>query len=70
MNIEKWKNDTIASKYLIIAVYRPPNGLVNALTRFIDEFSCYLEDVQKIYRRVKIYGDININLLKLNQNNK
>ena len=48
---EIWKNDTIASIYLISSVYRPPTGLVDALKRFFDEFSCYLDDVQKIYRK-------------------
>ena len=60
---------TIASKYLISSVYRPPTALVDALTRFIDEFSGYLDDVQKIYRKAYICGDININLLKINENN-
>ena len=57
-----WKNDTIASKYLRSSVYRPPTALVDALRRFIDEFTGYLDDVQKIYRKVFICGDININL--------
>ena len=69
VTIEIWKNDTIASKYLISSVYRPPTALVDALTRFIDEFSGYLDDVQKIYRKAYICGDININLLKINENN-
>ena len=51
VTIEIWKNDTIASKYLICSVYRPPTVLVDALTCFIDEFSGYLDDVQKIYRK-------------------
>ena len=42
--------------------------LVDALTRFIDEFSCYLDDVQKIYRKAYICGDININVFKINEN--
>ena len=69
VTIEIWKNDTIASKYLISSFYRPPTVLVDALTRFIDEFSCYLDDVQKIYRKAYICGDIDINLLKINENN-
>ena len=69
VTIEIWKNDTIASKYLISSVYRPPTALVEALTCFIDEFSCYLVDVQKIYQNAYICGDININLLKINENN-
>ena len=60
VNIEIWKNGTIASKYLIRSVYRPPTALVDALPRFIDEFSCYLDDVQKIYRKAHIYVDISI----------
>ena len=64
--IEIWKNDTIASKYLISSVYRPPTGLVTAVTRFIDEFSCYLDDVRKIYRMAYICGDINISRLRIN----
>ena len=43
--------------------------MVDALTRFSDEFSCYLADVQKIYRKAYICGDININLFKINENN-
>ena len=66
---EIWKNLTIASKYLISSVYRPPTALVDALTRFIDEFSSYLDDVQKIYRKAYICGDIHINLLKIDENN-
>ena len=69
MPIEIWINDIIASKYLISSVYRPTTALVDALTRFIDEFSCYLDDVQKIYQNAYICGDININLLKINDNN-
>ena len=64
------ENDTIASKHLISWVYRPPTALVDALTHFIDEFSCYLGDVQKIYRNAYICGDININVLTINENNK
>ena len=60
VTIEIWENDTIASNYLISSVYRPPTALVDALTRFIDEFSCYLDHVQKIYRKAYICGDINI----------
>ena len=67
--IEIWKNGIITSKYFISSVYRPPNALIDALTRFIDEFSCYLDGVQKIYRNAYICGDININLLKINENN-
>ena len=55
VTIEIWKNDTIASKYLISSIYRPPTGLVGALTRFIDEFSCYLDDVQKKYRKAYMW---------------
>ena len=69
VTIEIWKNDTIASKYLISSVYRPPTALVDALTRFIDEFSGYLDDVQKTYRKAYLCGYININLLKINENN-
>ena len=58
VTIEIWKNDTIASKYLISSFYRPPTALVDALTRFINEFSCYLDDVKKIYR--KAYVEISI----------
>ena len=69
VTIEIWKSDTIASKYLIISVNRPPTILVEALTRFIDEFFCHLDDLQKIYQKAYIYGDLNINLLKINENN-
>ena len=31
---------------------------------FIDEFSCYLDDVQEIYQKAYICGDINMNLIK------
>ena len=65
---EIWKNETITSKYLTSSVYGPPTAL-DALTRLIDDFSCYLDDVQKIYRKAYICGDININLLKINENN-
>ena len=43
--------------------------MVDALTCFIDEFSSYLDDVQKIYQKEYICGDINKNLLKINENN-
>ena len=70
VNIEIWKNDTIASKYLMSSVYRPPTALVYALTRrFIDAYASYLDNMQKIYRKAYICGDININLLKINENN-
>ena len=41
VTIEIWKKYTIASKYLISSVYRLPTALVEALKRFIYEFSCY-----------------------------
>ena len=71
MAIEIWKNDTItnSSKYLIISVYRPPSVLVDTLISFIDEFTSYLDDVQKVYRKAYICGDININLFKIYENN-
>ena len=69
ISIEIWKNQTIGTKYLISSVYRPPTGLVNDLTCFFDEFSAYLENVQHRYRKAYICGDININLLKINENN-
>ena len=59
VNIEIWKNDTIASKYLISSVYRPPTALVDALTRFIDEFSGYLTTCRKYIER-HIYVEISI----------
>ena len=45
VTIEIWKNYTIASKNFIRSVYRPPTGLVDALTRFVDEFFWYIDDV-------------------------
>ena len=71
MAIEIWKNDTITNsgKYLIISVYRPPSVLVDTLISFIGEFTSYLDDVQKVYRKAYICGDININLLKIHENN-
>ena len=71
MTIEIWKNDTIASKYLISSVYRP-TGLVDALTRFIEEFSCYLDDMHiyiYIYIYIYICGDMIINVLKIDEHN-
>ena len=71
MAIEIWKNDTITNsgKYLISSVYRPPSVLVDTLISFIGEFTSYLDDVQKVYRKAYICGDININLLKIHENN-
>ena len=46
MTIEIWKYDTIAIKYLISST-----GLVDALTRFTDTFSCYLDEGLKIYQK-------------------
>ena len=71
MAIEIWKNDTItiSGKYLISSVYRPPSVLVDTLISFIGEFSSYIDDVQKVYRKAYICGDININLLKIHENN-
>ena len=43
--------------------------LVDILTSFIGEFSSYLDDVKKVYRKAYICGDININFLKINENN-
>ena len=60
VTIEIWKNDTIPRKYLINSVYRPPTAFVDALTRFIDEFSGYLDNMQKRYRKVYIYEEISI----------
>ena len=43
--------------------------MADILTRFINELSCYLDGVQKIYRKAYICGDINIHLLKIIENN-
>ena len=52
--------------YTYIYIY---NSVHTYSSRFIDEFSFYLDDVLKIYRKAYICGDININLLKINENN-
>ena len=67
--IEIWRSNSIGTKYLISSVYRPPTGLVEDLTLFIDEFTIFLTNVQERYQRAYICGDININLLKINENN-
>ena len=43
--------------------------LFNGLTRFVNEFSCYIDNMQKIYIKAYICGDINIYLLKINESN-
>ena len=59
VTIEIYKIDTIANTYLIRSVYRSPTELVNALTRFFGEFSCYLDDVQK-YIGMHTYVEISL----------
>ena len=60
---------TISSKYLISSLYRPPSVLVDTLISLIGEFSSYLDDVQKVYRKAYICGDVNINVLKIHEYN-
>ena len=69
ITIEISRNSTDNTKYLISTVYRPPTGLIEDLTVFINDFSIFLATVQNRYRKAYICGDININLLKINENN-
>ena len=67
--IEISRNSTDNTKYLISTVYRPPTGLIEDLSTFINDFSIFLVNVQNRYRKAYVCGDININLLKINENN-
>ena len=67
LTIEMWQNNTLCNKYLISSVYRPPTNLVEDLTSFTNDFSDLLQNSE--HRKAYICGDININLLKINENN-
>ena len=68
IDIEICRKDSIGTKYFISSVYRPPTGLVEDLTMFIEDFVDFLDKVHNTYRKAYICGDININLLKINEN--
>jgi len=67
LTFEIWQNNITCKKYLISSVYRPPTNLVEDLTTFIDDFTSFLENCE--HRKSYICGDININLLKISENN-
>ena len=68
ISIEICRKVSLGTKYLICSVYRPPTGLVEDLTMFIEDFGHLLENVHHTYRKAYICGDMNINLLKINEN--
>ena len=68
LNIEICRNDSPPDKYLISTVYRPPKPLIGDLRTFIGDFSYFLRDVHSRYYKAYICGDMNINLLKINEN--
>ena len=68
LTIEICRNDSTPDKYLISTVYRPPKPLIEDLMTFICEFSSFLRDVHSRYNKAYICGDMNINLLKINEN--
>ena len=68
LTIEICRNDSTPDKYLISTVYRPPKPLIEDLMTFIGEFSSFLRDVHSRYNKAYICGDMNITLLKINEN--
>ena len=68
LTIEICRNDSTPDKYLISTVFRPPKPLIEDLMTFIGEFSSFLRDVHSRYNKAYICGDMNINLLKINEN--
>ena len=68
LTIEICRNDLTHDKYLISTAYRPPRPLIEDLMTFIGDFSSFLRDLHSRYNKAYICGDININLLKINEN--
>ena len=52
---------------IIINIYRPPNDIQHNYKTFIDEFAKLLSCFDKSNSEIIITGDINIDLLKINQ---
>ena len=52
---------------IIINIYRPPNDIQLNYKMFIDEFTILLSCFDKINSEIIITGDLNIDLLKINQ---
>ena len=68
ISLEVWRSNSNDTKYLISSVYRPPTGLVDDLTTFTNDFTQFLSYVEERYRKAYICGDLNINLLLINEN--
>ena len=52
---------------IIINIYRPPNDIQQHYKTFIDEFAKLLSCFDKSNSEIIITGDLNIDLLKINQ---
>ena len=52
---------------IIINIYRPPNDIQQNYKTFIDEFAKLLSCFDKSNSEIIITGDLNIDLLKINQ---
>ena len=52
---------------IIINIYRPPNDIQQHYKTFIDEFAKLLSCFEKSNSEIIITGDLNIDLLKINQ---
>ena len=68
VDVEIWRTGFRSQKYLIGSIYRPPTVLIYDLTCFMNDFSECLYVIGSQYQTTYISGDININLLKINEN--
>ena len=63
----KCKNANL-DKYLVCNVYRPPMGVADNLTDFINTFHLWTNDIFNKSKKSYICGDFNINLLQIQTN--
>ena len=57
-------------KYLVSYVYKPPTGVADNLTDFINRFHMWTNDIFNKYKKSYICGDFNINLLQIQTNDR